>query len=129
MFQAMHDMWGGWSGERLSPRRFAMLYGMTWLFLILVCVLSLALAATMFGADGKPRSDAAGIFAGVLAVSLLLWFAALFNISVKRGRDIGIPGFVTGILFLVFMVAGGVSLFATILLALIPTDTVAVSRA
>ena len=129
MFQAMRDMWGGWSGERLSPRRFAMLYGMTWLFLILVGALSLALASTLFGGDGKPQSDAAGSFAGLLAMSLLLWFAALFNITVKRGRDIGVPGFVAGVLFLLFMVVGGVSIFAALLLALIPTDTVTVSRA
>jgi uncharacterized membrane protein YhaH (DUF805 family) len=129
MFQILREMWGGWSGERLSPRRFAMLYGATWLFLILIGLLTLVLATTMFGGDGEPLSDAAGRFAGLLALALLLWFAALFNITVKRGRDIGVPGFVAGVLFLALLAVGGVSVFASLLLALVPTDTLSVSRA
>lgn len=129
MFGVMRDMWGDWSGARLPPRRFAMLCGLSWLFLLLVCVLGFVLGLTMFGDHGKPHSDVAGKFAGILAVGLLLWFAALFNISVKRGRDIGVPGFVAGIVFLLLLVVGGASIFAAILLALVPTDTVATSRA
>lgn len=129
MFGVMRDMWGEWSGGRLAPRRFALLYALTWLFLLLVGVLGFALGLTLFGDHGKSHSDVAGNFAGLLGMGLLLWFAALFNISLKRSRDIGVPGFVAGILFLVLLVAGGASIFASILLALIPTDTVAASRA
>ena len=129
MFGVMRDMWGGWSGERLAPRRFAILYVLTWLFLLLIGVLGFFLGLTLFGDHGKAHSDVAGNFAGVLAVGLLLWFAALFNISLKRSRDIGVPGFVAGIIFLVLLVVGGASIFASILLALVPSDTVVASRA
>ena len=129
MVAMMRDMWGGWSGARLAPRRFAMVYAMSWLFLIVICAFGLILGGAMIGAGGRPLSDSAGPFAGLLVVGLLLWLAALFNITVKRGRDIGMPGFVAGILFLVAMVAGGVPIFATILLALIPTDSIATARA
>ncbi|WP_310467872.1 hypothetical protein [Sphingomonas sp.] len=127
MFELMRDMWGGWSGTRLAPRRFAWVYAMTWLFLLVVGLAGLSLGAAMLGGGGE-RSGAAGGLGGLLAVALLLWLAALFNISVKRGRDIGVPGFVTGILFLVLLFAGGVPIFASILLALVPADTVAAGR-
>jgi uncharacterized membrane protein YhaH (DUF805 family) len=128
MFGVLRDMWGEWAGGRLPPRRFALLYVCTWLFLLIVCLLGFALGATMFGEHGKPHSSVAGDFAGILGLGMLLWFAALFNISVKRGRDIGVPGFVAGILFLVGLVVGGGSIFASLLLALIPSDTVAGGR-
>ena len=103
---------------------------MTWLFLILVGILSLALASTLFGGDGTPLSDAAGSFAGLLAVALLLWFAALFNITVKRGRDIGVPGFVTGVRSFCSWSQAAYRFLATILFShtYFLTDTVAVSR-
>jgi uncharacterized membrane protein YhaH (DUF805 family) len=124
MVQIMRDMWGNWSGARLAPRRFAILYGVTWLFLAILLSLGLLMALTLFAGDDKPNAIA-GRLAGLLGVGLLLWFAALINITVKRGRDIGVPGFVTGILFLVMMVLGGMPIFAAILLALVPSDTVA----
>ena len=129
MFIVLRDMWGDWSGGRLSPRRFAIVYGFTWLFLLVIGALTAILGIAIFGDHGKSHSEIAGNFAGVLGVSLLLWFAALFNISVKRARDIGVPGFIAGVLFLVLLVAGGISIFASLLLALIPTDTVTFSRA
>jgi hypothetical protein len=129
MFSVLQDMWGGWSGTRLPPRRFALLYFVSWLFLILIGGLALLLGAAMFGGHGQRHADPVVDFAGLLGVGLLLWFAALFNISVKRCRDIGIPGFVAGILFILLLVVGGISIFASILLALVPADTFATNRA
>ena len=129
MFGVMRDMWGEWSDGRLAPRRFAIVYGLTWLYLFLVLALAFVLGLSIFGDHGKGHSDIAGNFAGLLGVGMLLWFAAMFNISVKRSRDIGVPGFVAGIAFLMLLVVGGASIFGSILLALVPSDTVATSRA
>ena len=59
----------------------------------------------------------------------MLFFVGMFNITVKRGRDTGVQGFVTGTIFFVTLMLGGVPLFFNILLALVPRDTFRTARA
>jgi len=82
--------------------------------------------ATLGHADASTK--AVGSFATILILGLLLLFAGLFNIVVKRGRDIGIPGYIAGIGFILVFFMGGLGIFLSILLALVPSDTVAVAR-
>lgn len=124
----LRDLFSDWAGGRLGPRRFAILYGAFIAGLLGFFGLAGILALATFG-HAKPSSHAVGSFASVLFLGLLLLFAGLFNIVVKRGRDIGIPGYVTGIGFLLVFFVGGVGIFFSILLALIPSDTVARTRA
>lgn len=120
------DLWRGWCAGRLAPRRFVSLYLIVWaaIFVLIVVGGTMLYAATIGAGEepAHPAMKAIGV-AGVLL--LLMLIAAIYNISLKRGRDAGVPGFVTGILFFLLIPIGGVSIFVVILLALIPTDTIA----
>jgi len=125
----LRDLFSDWCVGRLDQRRFALLYIIVLVALIVLSFLVFAIALTavaVFNADGSMRG---GVWLGLALIGgVLVMLAALFNIVVKRGRDIGIPGFITGICFLVMFAIGGVPVFATILLALVPTGSFASSR-
>ena len=120
----LRDLLGNWAGARLGPQRFALLYGVFIAGLIGFFILAGVLAMVTVG-----RSNASfhtvGSFAGALFVGLLVLFAGLFNIVVKRGRDIGVPGYVAGIGFLLVFVVGGAGIFLSIALAFVPSDAAA----
>jgi hypothetical protein len=105
-----------------------LLYGVFIAGLIGFFILAGVLAMVTVG-----RSNASfhtvGAFAGALIVGLLVLFAGLFNIVVKRGRDIGVRGYVAGIGFLLVFVVGGAGIFLSIALAFVPSDAVARFRA
>src|SRR5215217_7222548 len=118
----VRDLLTGWCVGRLGPGRFAMLWAIVVAALVVLLFLGIAWATTMvmvFNSDGTTRPAVWGGLA-IFGMFFLL-FAVLFNIVVKRGRDIGIPGFVTGIGFIALFAMGGVTVLATILLALVPT--------
>ena len=98
----LRDFWGDWCAGRLEARRFAILYGIVVAAIVVLLFALVAGALTMvtvFKNDGT--GPGAGQFGGLMFGAIFLLVAAWFNITVKRGRDIGIPGFVTGIGFLV----------------------------
>jgi uncharacterized membrane protein YhaH (DUF805 family) len=122
----LQDLLSDWGTGRLPPRRFALLY----VAIIAIVLVSLVAAFAIFAAfyaHGSSRD--AGWLASLCAVLWLSMFAGLFNIVVKRGRDLGLPGFVMGIGFGVLFVMGGIGVFLTILLALVPTGSFSSSRA
>ena len=126
----VRDLLTGWCVGRLSPRRFAALWAIVVAALVLCLFVLIAWVTTMvtvFNSDGTTRP---AVWGGIAIFGMFfLLFAVLFNIVVKRGRDIGIPGFVTGIGFIALFVMGGVTVLATILLALVPSGTFARSQA
>ena len=117
------DFFGEWQTGRLGQRRFAKLY-------FVACVVSLIIGLIAFAgslafvelreADGP--TNAATLMFLIFVGTCVGLVAALFNIVVKRGRDIGIPGYVTGILYLVLFTMGGIPTLSSILLALVPPD-------
>jgi hypothetical protein len=119
----LRDLFSDWAAGKLGARRFAVLYGV--LIAGLIGFFALAGTLAMFTV-GRPHasSHTVGSFAGLLVLALLLLFAGLFNIVIKRGRDIGIPGYIAGIGFLIVFFMGGLGIFLSIALALIPSDTV-----
>ena len=125
----LRDLLSGWCTGRLGARRFALLWAVVVAALILLLFLTIAWATTMvtvFNSDGTTRP---AVWGGVALFSMaFLLLATLLNIVVKRGRDIGIPGFVTGIGFIALFVMGGVTVFATILLALVPSGSFSRAR-
>ena len=120
---------GEWGVGRLDQRQFAMLYvvvvGAMFVWAFLVFALA-AVAVTLFNADSSMRGM--GGYGVALIASFFLLLAAFFNVVVKRGRDAGIPGFITGVCFLLLFAFGGLPIFATILLALVPTGSFASYR-
>ena len=125
----LRDLLSGWCTGRLAARRFALLWAVVVAALILLLFLTIAWATTMvmvFNSDGTTRPAVWG--GAALFGSFFLLLAALFNIVVKRGRDIGIPGFVSGVGFIVLFAMGGVTAFATILLALVPSGAFSSAR-
>jgi len=124
----LRDFFSDWAGGKLPPRRFAILYGIFIAGLLgFFGGAGLLALATIGHADAS--SHAVGSFATILILGLVLLFAGLFNIVVKRGRDIGIPGYVTGIGFILIFFMGGLGIFFSILLALVPSDTISGARA
>lgn len=123
----LRDLLSDWAGGKLPPRRFAVLYGLFIAGLIGFFGGAAILAMVTIG-HGNASSHTVGSFAMILIVGLFLLFAGLFNIVVKRGRDIGIPGYVTGIVFIFVFFMGGLGVFLSILLALVPSDTIATAR-
>ena len=125
----LRDMFTQWCTGRLAPRRFAVLWAVIVIALVVAMFFVIAGALTtvsVFKADGSIQAQ---ILVGIgLIGSILLMLAAMFNITVKRDRDIGIPGFVTGVGFLVLFVMGGLSVFLTILLALCPGGSFSKAR-
>ena len=119
VIKLLRDLLGEWCFGRLEPRRFAILYATIIGSLAALIVLTIAWAVTMAKASG------AGWPAGLIFFTFMALLAALFNITVKRGRDMGIPGFVMGIGFVVLFCMGGVTIFLSILLALVPSGTFA----
>ena len=122
------DLFGNWSGSRLAPRRFALL----WVILFVELVATLVLAAVIAVAgEGTvdPKGPAVRLAATLGVTGLILFFVGMFNITVKRGRDTGVQGFVTGIIFFIMLMLGGVPLFFNILLAVVPQDTFRAARA
>ena len=113
-----------------DPDVFAVLWAIVVAALVLCLFLLIAWVTTMvtvFNSDGTTRP---AVWGGIAMFGMFfLLFAVLFNIVVKRGRDIGIPGFVTGIGFIALFVMGGVTVLATILLALVPSGTFTRSKA
>ena len=126
----LRDYWGEWCTGRIEARRFAFLYALALAAMIILLVVLVGGALTMvelFKNDGT--GPGAGWFGGPMFFGFLMLMAGWFNIVVKRGRDIGIPGFVTGIGFLLLLVMGGLGILLTILMALIPAGTFASSGA
>ena len=126
----LQDLFGHWCTGRIGPRRFAVLWATLVVTLAALTFLFFAAAigiVVLVKADGTPGR---GVLAAVAAFGgILLFLAAMFNITIKRGRDIGIPGFVTAIACLVLLPIGGLSIFATILLALVPGNSLSRSSA
>jgi len=126
----LQDLFSGWCTGRLAPRRFAVLWSIVVVLLVGTIFLAFASAITwvaVFNPDGTLHA-AMWLFI-VELITIVLMTAALFNIVIKRGRDIGIPGFVTGIGFIILCCMGGLTAFLSILLALIPTGTLSSARA
>ena len=119
MVKVLRDLLGEWCLGRLEPRRFALLYAAVIGSLAGLIVLIIAWAMTMAKASGPNWP------AGLMFFTFMTLLAALFNITVKRGRDMGIPGFVMGIGFVILFCMGGVTIFLSILLALVPSGTFA----
>ena len=120
------DFFGEWQTGRLGQRRFAKLY-------LVACVASLIVGliayagsiafVELYEADG-PTNAATLMFLMFVGTCVGL-VAGLFNIVVKRCRDIGIPGYVAGILYLVLFMMGAIPTLSTILLALVPPEVLA----
>jgi uncharacterized membrane protein YhaH (DUF805 family) len=120
----LQDLFSGWCSGRLGPRRFAVLWSVVVVILVGTIFLAFASAITwvaLFNPDGTLRA-AMWLFM-VELLTILLMTAALFNLVIKRGRDIGIPGFVTAIGFVILCCMGGLTAFLSILLALVPSGT------
>ena len=117
MVKVLRDLLGEWCLGRLEPRRFALLYAAVIASLAGLIVLIIAWAMTVAKAAGPNWP------AGLMFFTFMALLAALFNITVKRGRDIGIPGFVMGIALVILFCMGGVTILLSILLALVPTGT------
>lgn len=120
----LRELWGDWRDGKLKPRRFIVLYLVVWLaiFVYVVGGGTLLYAATVGQGAGPVHSALKTV--SVAAIIFLLWLIlAFFNITIKRGRDIGLSGFMTGIFFLVLIPVAGISIFFLPLMALIPADT------
>jgi uncharacterized membrane protein YhaH (DUF805 family) len=122
------DLFGNWSGSRLAPRRFALLWVLLFVLLLTTLVLAAVIAVAGEGTV-DPKGPAVRLAATFGVTGLMLFFVGMFNITVKRGRDTGVQGFVTGTIFFVTLMLGGVPLFFNILLALVPQDTFRRARA
>jgi uncharacterized membrane protein YhaH (DUF805 family) len=125
----LQELFSGWCSGRLSPRRFAVLWSTVVIILVGTIFLAFASAITwvaLFNPDGSLRA-AMGFFIAEV-VTILLMTAALFNIVIKRGRDIGMPGFVTAIGFIILCCMGGLTVFLSMLLALVPSGTFSSAR-
>ena len=113
---------GEWGTGRLNQWQFALYYvaivGALAVWAILIFGRGVV-AISAFETDDIKRH--AGGFGFALIGSFLLIAAAWFNIVVKRGRDAGIPGILSGLGFLLLLAFGGLPLFGTILLAALPT--------
>ena len=114
-----------WGTGRLGQGQFALFYFAVVGFLAAWGILVFGVgifAVSQFEVNDLEKN------AGGLAIAMFGTFAliaaAWFNIVVKRGRDAGIPGIVSSIGFILLFLIGGVPLFATILLAALPTKTV-----
>ena len=116
----LRDLLSEWCTGRLPQRRFAVLYVVVMLIVLLSLLGAFAIFSTFY-AHGSPRDG--GWVASLCVVIWLAMLAGFFNIVVKRGRDMGIPGFIMGIGFAILFVMGGVGVLLTILLALVPTDS------
>ena len=95
------DYFGDWTSGKLGRGRFALLYAViiaVSLGLILVITGDITMSGRAFAA--KINAMGAAQSGLLLLLSLALQIAAL-NIIAKRGRDIGLSGLVTLILFLV----------------------------
>ena len=126
----MRDLLGDWCTGSLGPRRFAVLWATVVVVLVGSIFLAFAGAITWVALLNPDGSFGAAAWLGiVLIVAIILMTVALFNIVIKRGRDIGIPGFVTAIGFVVLCAMGGLTVFLSILLAVVPSGTFARSRA
>lgn len=127
----LQDMFSNWCTGRIGPRRFAVLWSILVVALVAITFLLFAGAITAVAVLKVGSAELERhIWAAVVMVGgILLFLAALFNITIKRGRDIGIPGFVTGVGFLVLFTMGGLTVFLTIALALVPSGTVSRSHA
>ncbi|MFL6730573.1 MAG: hypothetical protein ACJ8E3_03945 [Sphingomicrobium sp.] len=129
MGRVLRDLLGEWCLGRLGPRRFALLYATIIGSLAGLIVFTIAWATTIMTMVDSPSSSPAATWpAGLIFFTFLALLAALFNITVKRGRDIGIPGFIMGIGFVILFCMGGVTIFLSILLALVPSGTFARSN-
>ena len=118
------DLFGNWTGRRLGARRFAIL----WLLLFVELVAGVLLTLLIIAVTNRSLDfhQSAPLLAGVtFMVSALLFFAGMLNICLKRGRDIGMPGFVTAILFFVALMMGGVPMIFNIVLALVQEGSLA----
>ena len=117
------ELFGNWSGTRLAPRRFVML----WLLLFVELFGGLALTVLVAFVSAKSfdlHHLSSSIPAVTFMVTTILFFAGMLNISLKRGRDIGVPGFITAIVLFVALMMGGVPMFLNILLAFVPAGTI-----
>ena len=121
------ELFSEWCTGRVAPRRFALLWAATIAGMVALLLLVLAVAlATGITAKAAHANPQQWIWLGLIFVgSFFGGLAVLFNITVKRGRDIGIPGFVTGVGFLALFLTGGLGVFLTVFLALIPSETFA----
>jgi uncharacterized membrane protein YhaH (DUF805 family) len=118
------ELFGNWSGTRLARRRFAIL----WLLLFVELFAGLALMALISLAWVKSFLNSS-IPAITFMVTTILFFAGMLNITLKRGRDIGVPGFITAIVFFVALMMGGVPIFLNVLLAFVPAGALRLKAA
>jgi chromate transport protein ChrA len=111
-----------WGRGTLGPARFARLWLTCFALLVAVPLTGMfavgILNILLHGELPEPSVFIGGIF--ILAI--LLIGAAMFNISMKRGRDIGWSGTLTGLAIILLFLFGGVPFFLTILLAFVPSD-------
>lgn len=129
----LRDYFGEWTTGRLDRKRFAILY-IIWLALILILGLSLMNGLIVPLEEGGSIRDAINegnpLLTGLLSILSIGFYLALFNISGKRTRDAGLPGWVGIVgMVIVFAVsfamlrysAGLVVTAAAVVLALIPS--------
>lgn len=124
MVRVLRDLLGEWCLGQLGPRRFALLYAtiIAGFAGLIVLTIGWGMALALSLGSSAPTS-AAGWPAGLIFLIFFALLAALLNITLKRGRDMGIPGFVTGIGFVILLIMGGLGIFLSILLALVPSGT------
>ena len=121
---------GEWGTGRLNQWQFTLFYVAIVVAVFLWAILVFgfaAVAVTQFGPGEIERF--AGGYGWAIIGSFLTIVAAWFNIVVKRGRDAGIPGAATGLGFLLLFAFGGLPVFGTILLAVLPSKASANTRA
>jgi uncharacterized membrane protein YhaH (DUF805 family) len=113
----LKDLFGNWGRGKLPPGRFAKL----WLGCLLMVVLwPLSVGAFAIALKGIGSS---GGTVGLLVFIWMLAGAAMFNITIKRGRDIGLSGTLTAISVIALFVFGGAPVLLTIALAFVPSQT------
>lgn len=126
----LRDFLGDWCTGSLGQRRFAVLWAIVVVVLVVSIFLAFAGAITWVALVNPDGSFGAAAWLAIALIgAIVLMTVALFNIVIKRGRDIGLPGFVTAIGFVALCAMGGLTIFLSILLALVPSGAFARSRA
>lgn len=131
------DYFGEWTNGTLGRGRFAMLY----LGVVIVAFLTLFLVMNIGPSAVEnptgPRNLINGlppIAKGLLSILMIGLQIAVLNIVSKRGRDIGVSGLVTAVVFVAVIAAGFllvreaggmITLGFVVLLALIPSGQLA----
>ena len=125
----LRDLLGDWCTGSLRPRRFAVLWSIVVVVLVVSIFLAFAGAITWVALVNPDGSFGAAAGLGiVLIVAIILMTVSLFNIVIKRGRDIGLPGFVTAIGFVALCAMGGLTVFLSIALAVVPSGSFSRAR-